>query len=555
MEKSSPAGAQQDGVSVLRRQLTLGKSALVRYPQAMANGALSHQHWVHRWLVFIKAGLALTSLYWLSPLAFLPVDATVLLKECGGALQLSACSSVTHTQALAPGHPASPFSSAASDIMAAFDCMKLSAGPDAHGTAPQAHRTEAIVAATVSSSVCCSLLECTSMASNGPAHMSRVVTQYRSECLSAAFSGLGSQLPLALASQASVSGSTPQGQAPNANVPPHGVKAICGKRNKMEDTYAVQPNFFDIPFSPTADDGYVDKLPVRIAVQLEQTEGSSPASSLPISPSTCQPGSDADPSTACCSCNSSEGGITDTLHFFGVYDGHGGCQAAEHCAKRLHHHLSEALAAVCSCLMPDNNQCSTVDEAECQPEWPASLASARVSDRGQVNVHQGSKGASANASALDSVDYQDLLTKNSVDSLQSEQDEQRGAGSAPAREQQHTHDNDDADSAVDGGSSSGSSDRSVSETAVSLSSMMEDALKEAFVRTDAEFANDGCAQLVGSTALVALVGRKKIWLANCGECSGTVVETVSCFMSLVSVAYRRWLIVHVLWQCSVRRSL
>lgn len=453
-------------------------------------------------------------------------DASVLLHECG-TLHLSACtSSVTHTQALAPAHPASPFSSAPSDLVTAFDCIKLAAAAEAQGAAcpkGQRHAPVNAAAATVGST-CCALLDCTASTTIGSAGATRIISHLKSECLTASLSAIDSQLPAALASQASVSGAGTVGPAgTTGNVPPHGVKAICGKRNKMEDTYVVQPNFFDIPFSPTAD-ACVDKLPVRIAVQLEQ-DGGSPSSSLPISPSTAQPGSDAEPSTACCSCNSSEGGIADTLHFFGVYDGHGGCQAAEHCAKRLHHHLSEALAAVCSCLIADNNHCATTEDAdgECQPEWPAGLASDVASSRSQASMHGAGRGAGAATGALDSVDYQDLLTKASGESLPCEHDEHRGAATcarvaaAATTAHEHDHDTDDADSAVGGSSASNSSDRSVSEAAISLGALMEDALKDAFVRTDAEFANDGCAQLVGSTALVALVGSKKIWLANCGE--------------------------------------
>ncbi|EFJ47935.1 hypothetical protein VOLCADRAFT_61058 [Volvox carteri f. nagariensis] len=140
--------------------------------------------------------------------------------------------------------------------------------------------------------------------------------------------------------------------------PAHGVKAVCGKRNKMEDMYAVQPNFCDIPLA------------------------------------------------------------SDTLHFFGVYDGHGGCQAAEHCAKRLHHHLSRSIATACGYSIADGNQLMQAPEADgSQVDWSIS------------------------------------------------------------------------------------------------SSLMQ----SAFVKTDAEFANDGCAAMVGSTALVALVGTRKVWLANCGD--------------------------------------
>lgn len=34
----------------------------------------------------------------------------------------------------------------------------------------------------------------------------------------------------------------------------------------------------------------------------------------------------------------------ETLHFFGVFDGHGGAEAALHCAQHLHQRIAEALA-------------------------------------------------------------------------------------------------------------------------------------------------------------------------------------------------------------------
>lgn len=46
--------------------------------------------------------------------------------------------------------------------------------------------------------------------------------------------------------------------------------------------------------------------------------------------------------------------------------------------------------------------------------------------------------------------------------------------------------------------------------------MLEDALREAFLKTDEEFSSNGTAGLVGSTAVVALVGTKRVWIANCG---------------------------------------
>lgn len=49
----------------------------------------------------------------------------------------------------------------------------------------------------------------------------------------------------------------------------HGVKAVCGKRPKMEDAFSVQTNFIDVPLSPA--DGVPNKLPARIAVQVGST--------------------------------------------------------------------------------------------------------------------------------------------------------------------------------------------------------------------------------------------------------------------------------------------
>eukprot|EP00983_Pelagomonas_calceolata_P083758 1156227-Pelagomonas_calceolata.AAC.6 len=54
----------------------------------------------------------------------------------------------------------------------------------------------------------------------------------------------------------------------------------------------------------------------------------------------------------------------------------------------------------------------------------------------------------------------------------------------------------------------------------SITLALEEALKEAFLRTDSEFAADGSAAMVGSTAVVALVGSRKAWVANCAARRG-----------------------------------
>jgi protein phosphatase 2C len=50
---------------------------------------------------------------------------------------------------------------------------------------------------------------------------------------------------------------------------------------------------------------------------------------------------------------------------------------------------------------------------------------------------------------------------------------------------------------------------------------MEEVLRDAFLKTDEEFSNSGLqAGLVGSTAVVALVGTHRVWIANCGAWAG-----------------------------------
>lgn len=266
-----------------------------------------------------------------------------------------------------------------------------------------------------------------------------------------------------------------------SSCPAHGVKAVCGKRSKMEDAFAVQPNFFDIPLSPTADD-VQNKLPVRIAVQLEASDVS-PTNSIPMSPTT-GTASEGDASCGSCSC-SSDSSNGDTLHFFGVYDGHGGCQAAEHCAKRLHQHLSEVLACACSNLSISDGTPMQHEPFAVQSHW----------------AQCGSEASGTYLAKQLETECEELVMKHSVDSVHTED-------CSPYTQV-------DGELAMFDNDSSGSgSDRSDN---FSISTVLEEALKEAFLKTDTEFGTDGCASMVGTTALVALVGSRRIWLANCGD--------------------------------------
>lgn len=192
---------------------------------------------------------------------------------------------------------------------------------------------------------------------------------------------------------------------PSCTCPPYAVKSTCGKRPNMEDTYALCPNICELPMSPMSHE-YADKLPHRIAVQFEThcqefpREQAAAAAAVagahlpghhhhqqqqhvqqPSTPdqqqAVLQQEAHAEPSAAAfagaaalpgqlagvpeveCSVSSvssgSDGGVSlEKLHFFGVYDGHGGIEASQHCAQRLHYHLSKAVAEMASVWLINN---------------------------------------------------------------------------------------------------------------------------------------------------------------------------------------------------------
>ncbi|RWV97537.1 hypothetical protein GW17_00039665 [Ensete ventricosum] len=86
------------------------------------------------------------------------------------------------------------------------------------------------------------------------------------------------------------------------SLPLWGCITICGRRPEMEDAVVVVPNFFQVPLRLLTDDEIVDGL---------------------------------DPDA-----------IRLPLHFFGVYDGHGGAQVADYCREHLHLVLIEQLRSL-----------------------------------------------------------------------------------------------------------------------------------------------------------------------------------------------------------------
>lgn len=226
----------------------------------------------------------------------------------------------------------------------------------------------------------------------------------------------------------------------------------------------------------------------QVGEQLEQIV--SPVGSAPLSPGSTAAvtsfGTDIEHQSCSASSSSSDSGVCDTLHFFAVYDGHGGIEAAQHCSTRLHFHLSKAMDTLAPGDVQHNAMSMTGSSVlQCQAEWTL--------------CHHGSEGEEAGQGTSPPCDCdlgEGLTLPSGADT---------GAGSPPEHEPSAFNDN----------ASSGSGGDSTTSPA-NVTHMVEDALREAFLRTDAEFAADGCAAMVGSTAVVALVGSKKMWIANCG---------------------------------------
>lgn len=202
---------------------------------------------------------------------------------------------------------------------------------------------------------------------------------------------------------------------PACTCPPYAVKSTCGKRPNMEDTYALCPNICELPISPIAHEyadklphriavqfqdhcmyiqpsssmlqeqvqqpgqpgtqctdvqhlpqrqqsvgpaGWMSQAQEHQQPQQEQQRSSfdntSAAFGGVLVPSQLAAPPDASPdaeNSVSSVSSDSDPGSFEKLHFFGVYDGHGGIEASQHCAQRLHYHLTKAVADLASSLL------------------------------------------------------------------------------------------------------------------------------------------------------------------------------------------------------------
>ena len=263
--------------------------------------------------------------------------------------------------------------------------------------------------------------------------------------------------------------------------PPHGGKSICGRRPRMEDAYTAYPFLVKVPVPPE-DCPVTERLPPRIATQHREADVTPPGSESGASDAdeaslrARRASSNTASTTAGLGGNSAESRV-EALHFFGVFDGHGGAEAAAHCAQTLHQRIADALSAATS---PSG--------------WPRELAGlpssqlvpsqqpdeARPASRFSPQPQASEDAASDSAGQLGDAIIEETLLKV-----------EHGAASPPSVGQ-------------------------------SCAERFEAALTTAFSQTDEEFGKGDKSALVGTTAVVALIGQRQMYVANCGVPSPAV---------------------------------
>jgi serine/threonine protein phosphatase PrpC len=313
----------------------------------------------------------------------------------------------------------------------------------------------------------------------------------------------------------------------------------------MEDAFKAVPNLLQVPLHREVD----ESIPPRLAPQLrtnssssrgsaetaaaaaaaaagvaQQTSGAPSGSENQQTASTTTGGSALTTQTA-------PGGLTicppdessvEVLHFFGVFDGHGGADAAMHCAKTLHERVKQVLSAVTSpCTAGGSGNMGTPTEKQQQEEQllgednkpVAGETGAAATEEGGAGVEGSSTSqaaatdiplSSAFESGSSEIDFMDA-----VDMEASEGGDAGGDGN-----------DDDDDNGILRPSAGRLSHAASIEGLPCTTETVEAALTKAFHLTDEEFGEMGGYEhlaLVGTTAVVALVGGRMIYVANCGD--------------------------------------
>ncbi|XP_057537165.1 protein phosphatase 2C 50 [Amaranthus tricolor] len=131
-------------------------------------------------------------------------------------------------------------------------------------------------------------------------------------------------------------------------VPLWGVQSICGRRPEMEDALAAVPCF--------------RRLPAKLLMGEKLLNGITE-------------------------------NLTQVVHFYGVYDGHGGCQVANYCRDRLHLALAEEIEVLKESFLSGRS------EETLQLQWEKAFSRCFLKVDAEIGgVKQGPSGGSSNTS-------------------------------------------------------------------------------------------------------------------------------------------------------------
>jgi serine/threonine protein phosphatase PrpC len=256
----------------------------------------------------------------------------------------------------------------------------------------------------------------------------------------------------------------------------------------MEDAYTTVPYLIEVPL-PAELEG--ERIPPRIAPHLSPT----PSENADSDGEGVAERQDSSNSNSTSMGSRAAPAMLEVLHFFGVFDGHGGAEAALHCAQTLHERIAESLL-----MAAEQSKAANMSGAAPSGVPPVSLT-AQLNEapmqRGVVACNCGTSGCACAASE----DMQPTLSEDAA--AASGMDRDGSSGSDSSFLDRVADEEADAHVQLEGVACSAAE--------------IESALTDAFCKTDEEFGKADNAALVGTTAVVCLVGSRQLYVANCGD--------------------------------------
>mmetsp|Transcript_3614 Transcript_3614/g.7828 ORF Transcript_3614/g.7828 Transcript_3614/m.7828 type:complete len:582 (-) Transcript_3614:984-2729(-) len=342
------------------------------------------------------------------------------------------------------------------------------------------------------------------------------------------------------ASAESTRSSTKSQSGPHPSAcPPFGSKSVVGRRFHMEDSWVAVPELIRVPTVWTAD-LLSDKLPSSMRNSASAT--SADPSSAPDNPHqhastaaarlgplergalAAEPLATSDPAGAPLADSMAVPSKGDVLHLFAVFDGHGGAEVAKHCSKMLHEHLRSIIQDQATTHAAQQQQSksastptTTTPSSAASSYLLASAATASATDGTAASqpTTSGTGSPSHSATATDG-------TASTTTSTTPDASSTPAAAAAPAAvaADGNTIPVGAAAGATAGAATAAGAGATAMARAATAAELEEEqvqhALIKAFLQVDREL-EDVTANQQGSTAVVALVGRHHIWVANCGD--------------------------------------